>query len=32
MSDSEEAQNEMSLYKFKLVGVMSGEKDDGLHH
>ena len=29
MSDPEEAKNEMSLYKFKLVGVMSSDKDDG---
>ena len=28
-SDPQEAQNEMSLYKFKLVGVMSSENDDG---
>ena len=28
-SDSNEAQNEMSLYKFKLVAVMSAEKDVG---
>ena len=29
MNDPEEAKNEMSLYKFKLVGVMSSDKDDG---
>ena len=29
MSDPEEAKNEMSLYKFKLVGVMSAENDSG---
>ena len=29
MSDPEEAKNELSLYKFKLVGVMSSDKDDG---
>ena len=29
MSDPEEAKNEMSLYKFKLDGVMSSDKDDG---
>ena len=28
-SDPKEAQNEMSLYKFKLVGVMSTAKDQG---
>ena len=28
-TDPKEAQNEMSLYKFKLVGVMTSEKDDG---
>ena len=28
-SDPKEAQNEMSLYKFKLVGVMSTAKDTG---
>ena len=28
-ADPEEAKNEMSLYKFKLVGVMSSDKDDG---
>ena len=28
-SDPNEAQNEMSLYKFKLVAVMSAEKDVG---
>ena len=29
MSDPEEAKNEMSLYKFKLAGVMSTENDSG---
>ena len=29
MSDPEEARNEMSLFKFKLVGVMSAENDSG---
>ena len=29
MSDPEEARNEMSLYKFKLVGVMAAENDTG---
>ena len=29
MSDPEEAKNEMSLFKFKLVGVMSAENDSG---
>ena len=29
MSDPEEAKNEMSLYKFKLVGVMAAENDTG---
>ena len=29
MSDPEEAKNEMSLYKFKLVGVMTSEKNGG---
>ena len=29
MSDPEEAINEMSLYKFKLAGVMSTENDSG---
>ena len=29
MSDPEEAKNEMSLYKFKLAGVMSTENDTG---
>ena len=29
MNDPEEARNEMSLYKFKLVGVMSSDNDDG---
>ena len=28
-TDPKEAQNEMSLYKFKLVGVMTSEKEDG---
>jgi len=28
-SNPEEAQNEMSLYKFKLVGIMTSENDDG---
>lgn len=28
-SNPEEAQNEMSLYKFKLVGIMTAENDDG---
>ena len=28
-SNPEEAQNEMSLYKFKLVGIMSSANDDG---
>ena len=28
-SNPEEAQNEMSLYKFKLVGIMNSENDDG---
>ena len=28
-SDPKEAQNEMSLYKFKLVGVMSAEQNQG---
>ena len=28
-ADPEEAKNEMSLYKFKLVGVMSSDNDDG---
>ena len=28
-SDPKEAQNEMSLYKFKLVGVMSAERNQG---
>jgi len=28
-ADPKEAQNEMSLYKFKLVGVMTSEKEDG---
>ena len=28
-NNSEEAQNEMSLYKFKLVGIMTSENDDG---
>ena len=28
-TDPKEAQNEMSLYRFKLVGVMTSEKDDG---
>ena len=28
-SDPEEAKNEMSLYKFKLVGVMTSEKNGG---
>ena len=28
-SDPKEAQNEMSLYKFKLVGVMTSENEDG---
>ena len=29
ISDPEEARNEMSLYKFKLVGVMAAENDTG---
>ena len=29
LGDSQEAQNEMSLYKFKLVGVMSAEQNQG---
>ncbi len=29
LGDPQEAQNEMSLYKFKLVGVMSTAKDQG---
>lgn len=29
-SNPEEAQNEMSLYKFKLVGIMTSANDDGL--
>ena len=29
ISDPEEARNEMSLYKFKLVGVMTAEDDTG---
>ena len=29
ISDPEEASNEMSLYKFKLVGVMAAENDTG---
>ena len=29
LGDPQEAQNEMSLYKFKLVGVMSTAKDKG---
>jgi hypothetical protein len=28
-SNPEEAQNQMSLYKFKLVGIMTSENDDG---
>lgn len=28
-SNPEEAQNEMSLYKFKLVGIMTSANDDG---
>ncbi len=28
-TEPEEARNEMSLYKFKLVGVMSSDNDDG---
>ena len=28
-SNPEEAQNEMSLYKFKLVGIMTSENDEG---
>ena len=28
-SDPKEAQNEMSLYKFKLIGVMTSENEDG---
>jgi len=28
-SNPEEAQNEMSLYKFKLVGIITSENDDG---
>ena len=29
LGDPQEAQNEMSLYKFKLVGVMSAEQNQG---
>ena len=29
LGDPKEAQNEMSLYKFKLVGVMSAEQNQG---